>query len=272
LRNEILIELARKNPNDFNEQILNDIVNNVPITQHIIHRLWHAHIDWCKKNGVYAGMLAPFGHGKTEQVIIGRLIYELGRNPNLRIKLISNLDNNASARVMSIRKHIEDNIRVRQIFPKLIPEVRTKGHGKDKKKGSQAEKWTSHTLFVKRDIISKDFSLEAWGIMSQGTGSRGDMIFFDDPVDFQNAIAEPTSREKIKDAVRSVWLPRLDKGGMVVYIATVWHEEDLTSELMRGNRFCFLKMAISEDLKSIEAEVNADETHPLNLYLKHGVI
>ena len=73
--------------------------------------------------------------------------------------------------------------------------------------------------------------MEACGVLSTGVGGRADRIIFDDVVDLRNAVTMPALRDQVKQAVYGVWLNLLTPDGQAIYIATPWHEDDLTAEL-----------------------------------------
>jgi hypothetical protein len=203
---------SRKDVNAFCEFVLQDHEKKVPIQQGKVHIELQR---WITSHRLGA-MLLPRGHGKTEQVI-GRVLWELGNNPDLRIKIVCNSDDEASKRIQALSEHIERNPAVHDVFPDLRP--------------SDKQDWTKHTLRVQRTIISKDPSIEACGVLSTGTGARADLIIFDDVVDLRNAIQLTALRKAVKQAFRAVWLNLLSPRGRAVYIATPWHHDDLTSEL-----------------------------------------
>ena len=225
----------------------------VPILQAEIHREIQWHIDECKRRGEkYCGVLAPWGHGKTENVIIGRALDEIGKNPNIRIQIITNTDDNSKARVSSINKYILNDDDYHKIYPNVEP--------------AQNEDWSKHKLIVKRASKSKDGTIEAWGVTSSGTGSRCDLLLFDDPVDMRNAISNPALRPAVKDCFNNVWLSRLVPDGMAIYIATVWHQDDNTSDLRKNKKWKFLVMKISDDFKSIDCESAFKGSYSISLW------
>lgn len=210
------------------------------IVQDFIHQEIQNHIDECRKQGIQnCGILAPWGHGKTEQVIF-RVLHEVGRNQNIRIQYVCNTDDNATSRVQSIKRYIESDDQYHKVFPWVNP--------------AKNEDWGKHKLIVERESRAKDGTLEAWGITSSGTGSRSDLQIFDDPVDLRNAILNPAMREQIKNSFYTVWVPRLVPDGFRIYIATAWHEADLTHELMKNSEWAFLIMRVSDDFSCIECE------------------
>lgn len=233
-----IARLARENRDIFNAYVLTDSAG-ASLSPGAIHLSWTDHINRCVRLKKYCAIIAPWGHGKTEQVVIGGALFALGCNPSIRIKIVCNSDDNAKERIAAIKRIIESNVNFQKVFPEIAP---------DKDRG-----WSTHHLFVPRPGASKDPSVSAGGVLSSGIGGRYDMIIFDDPVDLKNSVQEPKKRESIKDAIRQIWLSRLDETKkqinypQVVYIATVWHEDDATnSYVMKNSEFDVLFQSIAE--------------------------
>lgn len=204
--------------------------------QQDFHRQWHVHIEAHR----YAGILAPRGHGKTEQIAIGRVLWELGQQPNLRIKLVCQSDPVARERLITLAAYIRHNPFLRRVFPLLRPQP--------------GLPWTQSQITVERSHRRKDPSVEALGILTSATGKRADLIIFDDVVDFRNAIALPALRETIKAAFWGNWMNMLEPDGRLIYIATPWHRQDLTAELMSNREFSFLCQPIDQAYTSLWPE------------------
>ncbi len=232
-------ELARRYADDFCEFIIKDDKGN-NVIQAEIHREMNWHIDECRRRGLNCGILAPWRHGKTENVVIGRTLKFLSENPNNRVFVVCNSDDNAAARVESISKYIDQDADFKEAFPNIKP-------------GDKAQ-WGRHKLVLQRQSLSKDGSVEAWGITSSGTGAGCDFLIFDDVVDLRNAILNPAMRQQVKQSFYNVWCSRLAPKGFKVYIATVWHEDDLTSEIRKNSEWCFLVIKVSEDFSCFECE------------------
>jgi len=232
-------ELARRNSNDFCEKVIKD-EKGEHIKQAEIHREIQWHIDECRKRKVYCGILAPFRHGKTENVVIARTLKYLGENQENRIFIVCNSDDNAKARVTSVSKYIERDEDYHQVYPQV--------------KAAEKEEWTKHKLIIERQSKIKDGSVEAWGVTSSGAGAGCDIMIVDDPVDLRNAIINPALRKTVKDNFYNIWLTRLTSKGFLIYIATIWHEDDLTNELLKNPRFKFLKIAVAKDFSCLECE------------------
>lgn len=202
-----------------------------------IHYIVHKHIDWCKQKGVYAGILAPFGHGKTEH-FMSRMVFEIGQNPHIRAKLVCNIDDNAKQRMAAIKRVCTENQWAMATFPHI----------------AELAESTKHRMRLTAQRFSKDATLESWGILGAGIGSRADLIMFDDPVDEKSL----TSKAKRDDTIQkfyNTWMTRLAPGGFAMYIATAWHNHDLTATLQTSNEWAFVVMAISQDFQRIDCKL-----------------
>ncbi|MDD5618574.1 MAG: hypothetical protein PHG69_05715, partial [Candidatus Omnitrophica bacterium] len=236
---EAALEKIRRNSNRFAEFVIKDEKGN-SIRNSDIHRVINEHIDLCREKKLNCGILAPWRHGKTEQVVIGRTLQFLGENPNNRIFIVCNTDDNAASRVASISKYIEKDKYYHYLYPNVMP--------------AEKAQWSRHKLIINRSSYSKDCSVEAWGITTSGTGAGCDFLIGDDPVDLRNAILNPALRIQVKDAWKNVWSSRLTPNGFKIYIATAWHNDDLTSELRKNPEWCFLVIKVSEDFNGFECE------------------
>ena len=243
-----VIQLAREDINVFCRYVMRDEKGN-PFSQAPMHKAWHGFIDFCELHERRPIILAPWGSGKSGQVSIARCLWELGRDPSLRIKIVSNADEIAKLRVASIGRYITESREYSLVFPDVKPD----------RKGS----WSAHSLFVERKGRSVDPSIEAKGIMATGIGGRADIIIFDDVVDQRNAIEQPALRAKVKDNFANVWMSRLDQGGRTWYIATAWHHDDLTSYLrfnaaMRDS-YWVMTQAITDDLEWLRVTLEVSD-------------
>jgi len=192
------------------------------------HKEWH----YCIDTHQYILIISPRDHGKSSQISVARVLFELGRNPDLRIKVVSQSDPRAANILSEITDHILHNKRLHAVFPKLKP--------------AKGKPWTQHKVYVQREIISKDPSVESLGILSTATGARADLIIFDDVVDFRNAIQNPKLRDVVKEAFFSVWVNLLEPEGRLVYICTLWHRDDLSHALMAMDAYHTIFYSIPE--------------------------
>jgi len=226
---------ARSDPNAFIEYVMGD-PGALPLRQAWFHEEWQAAIDeYCRVQ-----IVAPRNSGKTTQVV-GRAIWELGRDPDIRIKIVCATASMASERLMQIRRHLEENPRVKEVFPRLRPAARGR--------------WTQSKLFVERASMGKDASVEALGISSSATGGRADLIIADDVVDRRNALQMPALRDSVKRAWFSDWTQLLEPEGRVIYICTLWQKDDLSHALMENPAYHVLFYAVGDELEAIWPEV-----------------
>ena len=215
----IRAELARRDVNAFCEFAMRD-QHGQRWTQEPFHREWQNLIP--VQGPARIQVVAPRESAKTSQIVIARPVWELGRNPDLRIKIVCATEDLAMERVAAIAAHIAGNPAVRQAFPNLRPASK----GLWPKPGAQTNR-----LVVARSTQEKDPSVSGHGILSSAVGGRADLVIFDDCVDFRNAISAPALRSQVTQAALEVWINMLGPEGRAVYVATVWHEEDLTMQL-----------------------------------------
>lgn len=215
------IEQSRVNPNTFMEFIFRDRDGN-RFEQQWFHEEWQDAMF----NYQRIMILASQEHGKTEQVL-GHILWRLGRNPNLRMKIVGNSDEEAKKRVSAVGEHIERNPRLHLVFPHL--------------KASQRNAWTYYKLFVERSFISKDPSLEAKGVLSSGAGGRADILLFDDPVDLRNTLQNPSLVPKVIEQHDNVWDNLCEPDSQRIYICTPWLKGDLTHVLIDRKKYKVLR-------------------------------
>lgn len=198
-----------------------------------VERTWSIEVP-----GISTLLVEDFVTHNTTQIPIGRVLYEIGNDTNLRIKIVCQSDGKSIERLFEIITHIEENERLHEIFPNL----------KSARRGS----WTKHKIVVARDRISKDASVEAIGVRSTATGGRADILVADDVVDRLNALEFPALREQIKAAWKSDWTQLLEPDGRLWYICTLWHTSDLSHELMRNPVYKVLKYGIGKGSDSFK--------------------
>jgi len=177
--------------------------------------------------------------GKTSQVI-SRILFILGENPDLRIKIACNKDEFATKRVNAVREYMERSVEYKQVFPKVFPD--------------QKDKWGERRINVRRTIYgSADYSLEGGGIFSSAVSGRADVIIADDITDYKNSVLNVAMRKHVISSFEGNWLSRLEPDGFVIYIATPWHLSDCSFYLQQINRkFSWLIMRVADDLSCLE--------------------
>lgn len=215
---QMKIELARRDPNAFCEYCFVD-KNGDPWVQADFHREWQALLPLADGNQHFINIEAPREHAKTSQLAMARTIWELGRHPDLRIKIVTGEDDLGVDILNEITQNLEHNPKIHEVFPHLVPD--------------KAQGWTRHKIYVQRKIIQKDASVQVFPVLSSKMGPRADLIFFDDVVNPRNAIFQPALRPVVKQMVREGWLNLLETDGRAVNTFTPWHLDDHNSELKK---------------------------------------
>lgn len=153
------------------------------------------------------------GSAKTS-VISAFCVWTLGRDPNVRWKIVSNSDVRSRDKLFAIRRRIESPL-VRAVFPNL--------------RFADLGEISKHRVYLERTSGAKDPSVEALGVLATIVGARTDYLWFDDPCDYRNSIMQPDTREKVKGKLRLEWIPLLDNDGRVIYSATPYSIQDATA-------------------------------------------
>lgn len=200
------------NVNRFIEYVFVDPETKDYLQQQPFHEEWQTLIS----TNTRVLIAAPRGHGKSVQ-LIGRVIWELGRNPELRIKIIGSSDDKSKEILGLIREVLEREERVHEIFPELVV---------DSSRGD-----TKTAFFVHRRIAQRDPSVEASGVLATGAGGRADLLVCDDVVDLKNSVINPAQREQVIKAIKETWFPLVAATGRIVWICTPYHVADATHDL-----------------------------------------
>jgi len=110
-----MTSFARIDPDQFITLCFTDPTGNA-VEQAAVHEELQAFLSAHPK----ALIELPRDHGKSFQVC-GRLLWELGRNPGLRVKVVCATEAVAAERSRFLRDAIAHNGWVRRVFPDLIP-------------------------------------------------------------------------------------------------------------------------------------------------------
>jgi hypothetical protein len=152
--------------------------------------------------------------GKTTQMAVARVLYELGRDPTLRCAIVSNTQGQAEKIVHTISRYIVASPELHSVFPQL----------------QRSEPWTSLQLFVKRTTYSKDPSVQAFGVHGNVLGARVDLLILDDILDYENC-RTPGLRKDLWDWYHSTLATRLTANARVICIGTAFHPDDFLHRL-----------------------------------------
>lgn len=211
---------ARYDPVAFLSYVLKDEETGGPI------QLQPMHVEWQRLATAHRHLLI-WGHtesGKSQELSVGRVLWELGKNPNLRILIISDTVGQATKLVMMIRRYIEGSREYKKVFPHVEP----------------GEPWTTTELYLKRPAgIAKDPSVRASGLYGNITGGRADLGILDDILDAENTRTQ-AQRDRADEWLKSASFEgRLTDRSRVWVVGTAWHIDDVMHRYARaGTYFC----------------------------------
>lgn len=221
------IAIAREDPVTFCAFVLRDELTGEPIAIMPMHEEMH---DAVTKNDRVV-MWAHFESGKTTQISIGRVLFELGLNPNLRVAIVSRASKGAKKIIRAISGYIERSRELHAVFPELV-------------RSREAESvWSSEAITVKRSVISKDPSVQACGYHGQVVGSRIDFLIVDDILDAETT-ATPEQRENVTKWVESSLFTRITQDARVVIVGNAWHEDDTMHKCVEDKGYTSLRFPI----------------------------
>jgi len=203
-----------------------------------MHREWIDALMKCSR----VVIAAPRAHSKTTVVSIAYSTWLIGRNPNIRIKIITNSIDKGREILTAVSSTLLFNKRYQFVFPEVRP--------------AKTRYWTKDRLYVERSLVLRDPTIEARSVLSTGAGGRSDVIIGDDMVDNLNCVTEGL-RRKVKEAFYDTWMNTLEpQGNQAVVVGTIWHEDDLLSELLRNKDWEFRKVwAINDNFDPLWPQV-----------------
>lgn len=165
--------------------------------------------------------LFPAGHGKSSLISKVAPIYQLCKNPNIKIKLICYKAEDAERWGADIIRELEDNEELIRDFGEFKPDFRK-------------AKWTPRSFSVKqRTKWSKDDNFEAYGWEGYRPGKRADLVIMDDVVEKENAESVKQTA-KLTDWFDSIVMRSMDDpvNFKVWVVGTVYNYGDLYHVLM----------------------------------------
>jgi predicted phage terminase large subunit-like protein len=206
--------------------------NGEPVRQAAVHRELQAFLTAHPK----ALVELPRDHGKSFQVCC-RVLWELGRNPGLRVKVVCATEAVAAERSRFLRDAIAGNHRVALVFPDLRP----------------AAPWAAEAFAVVRpaDVIGP--SVAAFGVGAGSTGTRADLLVCDDVVDV-HALHSRADRDRVADYFENNLMNLLEPDGRFWGLCTPWHADDLNARLKRNPAYAVFRRAVGPDLEPVWPE------------------
>lgn len=214
-------QVAKHDANEFCKFVLKDERTGRPIVQAPMHASWHKLCDQHDRVLFWSHVEA----GKTSQLAVGRVLWELGRDSRLRICVVSNTSDLAKKMTRQCGQYIEKSRELHEVFPHLVPTQ------------DPSLPWKSQALTVQREGMgAKDPSIQAAGVHGNVMGSRIDLLVLDDVLDYENTHT-PAPREDVWRWVKSTLFGRLTENARVIVVGNAWHPEDLMHRLEKEERF-----------------------------------
>lgn len=169
----------------------------------------------------------------TEQLCTGWVMHQVAKNPNLLCKIVHVSETESVKRCRAIRDYITKDEDLHRIAPHLLP----------------TPIWGSQRFIVKRSAMSKDGTVEAYGVLSTAIGGRANLLVFDDPQDLKTAVLEPSTRQKIEDVFKNIWLTRLiPQDSQVLVMMNKWSTGDLAAIIQRNPVWAWMSIAVADSL------------------------
>lgn len=190
--------------------------------------LWQMRRD-AKRTGQKAKLLllAPRDHGKTE-AFISFAAGCIAEDRNVRILWVSETVGVGKKRLARVKALLETE-RFREDFCSAPDE----GYGP---LSTGAEKVTETMIYVARDKVSVDPTIEVVGIGGAVTGGHFDIILFDD-VETSKTCYTAAQRAKTRGWYTETVLPMLSSGGFLGIIGTRKHHDDLYAHRIEDTTF-----------------------------------
>lgn len=201
--------------------MLRDERTGLPIKQAPAHERMHEIVTQYDR----AVLWAHVELGKSNQISIGRSLWELGRDPTLRIAVISNTKDLATKITRQIGQYIEKSEALHEVFPGLVPTH------------DPSLPWRGLALTVERGHMGgKDPSIQAAGVHGNIIGSRVDLLILDDILDHENT-RTPVPRADVFNWIKSSLFSRLTHNARVIVVGNSWHPKDPMHELEKEPGF-----------------------------------
>jgi predicted phage terminase large subunit-like protein len=204
-----------------------------PIRQAAVHNELHDFLSEHRK----ALIELPRDHGKSVQVC-GRILWELGREPGLRVKLVCATGQLAAERTRFLRDAISaGHSTLRLVFPGLQP-------------GSP---WSAVAFTVPRPAEVIGPSVSAFGVGAGSTGARADLLVCDDVVDVRSLL-QRGHRDRVAESFQSNLMNLLEPDGRFWGLFTPWHADDLNARLKANPAYALFRRAVGPNLEPVWPE------------------
>lgn len=198
--------IARDNIDEFIEFVMRNEETREPLVQSPLQdefqRLFSKHDRL---------MLWTFPEAGKTLNVVGRILWELGRNPGLRIAYISSVQNQADKALDLVKSYITHSDELHEVFPDLHP----------------GETWKGDAITIRRATHAKDFSIQCAPAGASGIqGSRIDLLILDDILNYDNTLTEHR-RNYMESWYKNTLSTRLTANARVWVLGNAFHPDDL---------------------------------------------
>lgn len=194
----------------FNTFVLKDEKTGRSISNAPFHLDWHLMLQ----NPAYRQIVlwSHIESAKSNSITVGHTLRSLGRNPRLRVAIVSKTIGQSKKLLNSIKQYIEGSVELHTIYPHLRP---------------SEHNWTKTSITVDYGGAPlKDPSVIALGYGAGVLGARIDLLIIDDLLDHKNVHSDAARKEVISWFMSTLY-GRLSDEGRVICLGTAWHPEDL---------------------------------------------
>lgn len=182
-------------------------------------KLSELHSDWIKMiwdspAGEHASLMSHRGAYKTTAITECGIIYYLLFHPSDRIALIRETYTEAAKTLDTIKKYMQSP---------AIQSLFAYAHQSDAPVAVRSPEGSVTYSFKK--TITKENSIDAYGINQVPTGSHYDRILCDDIVTINSRLSR-SCRERVKQGVLEIVTNIIDPGKSCFFVGTPWHHDD----------------------------------------------
>lgn len=225
-RLSLMVDQAKDCPKTFVELCLRHEKTGEQLENQWFHEKWQDAVTDHDQVVIHCAV----EHGKTNQITVGRVLWEIGRNPNIRIAIISETSGQAKKIMAAIKANIEKNPWIRLVFPGMTP----------------GKTWNAEAITVDRDSLGKDYTVLCSGMYGPVNSSRLDFAILDDCLDFENTRTRE-QREKACEWLENTVITRVVDGGKYLAVGTPWHKDDYYHQLARRPAVQYFRYAAVEN-------------------------
>lgn len=237
------LDAARRDPTAFNEFVIRN-ENGDPIRNAAHHTEIHQALsDPAHKRCV---VLAFAESGKTTSVSVGRVLWELGHNPNLRVGILCESTPRAAEIVELIGRYIRESAELHAVFPHLR-QARKDVDAKTGRKGKPV-RWTMATFTVERSSRSRDPSVRATGFGKPVQGARFDLLIADDLVTWETSLTERKRKKLLRWFLNAMGGRLAPMTSRVWILNTAYHPRDLCHSFVHDFGYLMVRIAARDPI------------------------